>query len=99
MLHLKELGTVSDRIASSPALGAMGWLRSWTVELRRRKLQRDAFATLLKVDDDILQDVVGLRRDQVERAARLPLTVDAARAVRLMQDVLPSRDAFGRLRR
>lgn len=69
--------------AGSTRLG--GWFRSWTEERRRRKLRRDAFATLLRVDGDVLEDVTGLRRDQVEAAARLPLDVDALERLQVMR--------------
>ncbi|ORE98343.1 hypothetical protein [Aurantimonas sp. 22II-16-19i] len=67
--------------------GAGGWLRSWTVERRRQKLRRDAIATLLRVDDDVLRDITGLERHQVEAAARLPLEVDALDRLRRMRAV------------
>ncbi len=75
----------SDEAPSSTA----GWLRSWSAERRRRRLRREAFQTLLKVDDNILDDIAGLRHEQVEQAARLPLSVDALEAIRLMQRQMP----------
>ncbi|MFY0734020.1 MULTISPECIES: hypothetical protein [Aurantimonas] len=65
--------------------GLVGWLHNWTVEKRRQRLCRDAFNTLLRVDDHILEDVTGLTRPQVEEVARLPLTVDALDAIARLQ--------------
>ena len=83
--------TGTDEVAAREPTGPMGWLKSWTVERRRQRLQREAFHTLLRVDADILEDVTGLRRDQVERAARLPLDVDATKAVQMMREQEPGR--------
>ena len=66
--------------------GLVGWLHSWTVEKRRQRLCREAFNTLLRVDDHILEDVTGLTRPQVEEAARLPLAVDALEAIARLQE-------------
>lgn len=84
------LRTATDKVAAKAATGPMGWLKSWTVERRRQRMQREAFHTLLRVDADILEDVTGLRRDQVERAAQLPLHVDATKAVQMMRDPAPA---------
>ena len=62
-------------------------LRAWTVERRRQKLRRDAIATLLRVDDNVLRDITGLERHQVEAAARLPLEVDALERLRRMRNI------------
>lgn len=59
--------------------------RAWTMEKRRQKLRRHSISTLLNVDDNILRDVVGVGREDVERAVRMPLDVDAAKMIRLMQ--------------
>jgi uncharacterized protein YjiS (DUF1127 family) len=66
--------------------GLVGWLHNWTVEKRRQRLCRDAFNTLLRVDDHILEDVTGLTRPQVEEVARLPLAVDALEAIARLQE-------------
>ena len=47
---------------------------------RQRRDARDAFVGLLHQDDRILADI-GVLRDEIEWAARLPLDVDAARAL------------------
>lgn len=56
--------------------------RNWTERQRRQRLRRQAFATLLHVDDNILEDVSGLTRAQVEHLARLPLHLDAVEEAR-----------------
>ncbi|MBB4005350.1 MAG: hypothetical protein V7704_10575 [Aurantimonas endophytica] len=76
---------LGDEEADLPASGLVTRLKSWTVERRRQRLQRDAFNTLLRVDGHILADVTGLTREQVEHAARLPLSVDATQVIRLIQ--------------
>ena len=45
------------------------------------RLRRDAFLNLLTLDDAILDDI-GVTREAVNRAARLPLEINAARALR-----------------
>ena len=51
------------------------------VELRREQQEsRDAFRHLLKLDDNLLQDI-GVTRADVERAAKLPLAEDAAQVL------------------
>ena len=79
---------LADKAASKTTV-PLGWLQGWSVQRRRQRLQRQAFNSLLKVDADILEDVTGLRRDQVERAAMLPLSVDATKAVRMMRQQTP----------
>ena len=56
-------------------------LLSWVKRRREQRENRDAYAQLLKLDDALLQDI-GVTRAEVERAARLPLSVDAARVLR-----------------
>ncbi|MCK5931309.1 MAG: hypothetical protein KAG89_03975 [Fulvimarina manganoxydans] len=69
-----------ESLAHSSAL--VSYLRSWSTERRRQRLQRDAFNSLLKLDDDILWDVVGVRREDVVRLANLPIGVDAMAALK-----------------
>ncbi|MCQ0987472.1 hypothetical protein [Jiella marina] len=76
---------IEETAHAAGVTGLGGWFKSWTEERRRRKLRRDAFATLLRVDDDVLEDITGLRRDQVEAAARLPLDVDALERLQAMR--------------
>lgn len=54
----------------------IGAVRTWY----QRRTDRAAFNTLLSLDDHMLDDV-GVTRWEVERAARLPMRVDAAQAV------------------
>jgi uncharacterized protein YjiS (DUF1127 family) len=56
-------------------------LREAVSTWRSRRDSRDAFVNLLHQDDRILADI-GVLRDEVEWAARLPLAVDAATALR-----------------
>lgn len=46
-------------------------------ERTRRRRERRSFRRLLSLDDHMLGDL-GVERHQVERAARMPLSVDAA---------------------
>lgn len=53
---------------------------SWYVTRQERKISRDAFQHLLKLDDGLLDDI-GVTRDAVRWAASLPLSEDAAQAL------------------
>ena len=64
------------------ASAVVSYLRSWSAERRRQRLRRDAFNSLLKLDDAILLDVVGVRREDVVRLANLPIGVDAMAALK-----------------
>ncbi|MEX6504891.1 hypothetical protein [Jiella sp. M17.18] len=68
---------IEEKAATRRIGGVAGWFRSWTEERRRRKLRRDAAATLLRVDDAVLEDVTGIDRVQLEAVLRLPLEIDA----------------------
>ena len=68
--------TRSDLTAIT-AHGALTRLRAWTAERRQRRIDRAAFQTLLGLDDQMLRDI-GVTRDEVRRAASLPLSVNAA---------------------
>jgi uncharacterized protein YjiS (DUF1127 family) len=48
---------------------------------RQQYIDRDAFLQMLKLDDELLDDI-GVNREAVLWAARLPLSEDAARALR-----------------
>ncbi len=74
-----------DEETDLAASGFAARLKSWNVERRQQRLRRDAFNTLLRVDDHILADITGLTRAQVEHAARLPLSVDAISVIRMRQ--------------
>ena len=76
---------IEDKAATNIPAGSGGWLRSWTQERRRQKLRRDAIATLLRVDADILRDITGLERHQVEGVASMPLEVDALKLLQELQ--------------
>ena len=52
-------------------------LRAWAAEREQRRIDRAAFRTLLGLDDQMLRDI-GVTRDEVRRAANLPLSVNAA---------------------
>lgn len=60
----------------------VSYLKSWSAERRRQRLRRDAFNSLLKLDDNILWDVVGVCREDVVRLANLPIGVDAMAALK-----------------
>ena len=83
--HRQDPRSLGDEEADLPAYGFVARLKSWSVERRHQRLRRDAFNTLLRVDDHILADITGLTRAQVEHAARLPLSVDATEIVRMKQ--------------
>ena len=55
-------------------------LKGYLNTLQRRRESRDAFKHLLSLDDALLRDV-GVTRADVEWAAQLPLSVNAARAL------------------
>ena len=76
---------IEETAGARSSTGPAGWFRSWTQERRRQKLRRDAVATLLRVDTNILKDITGLERQQVEAAARLPLEVDAMEQLKRMR--------------
>ncbi|MBP0614792.1 hypothetical protein [Jiella mangrovi] len=78
---------IEETAAANVRAGSGGWLRSWSRERRLQKLRRDALATLLRVDSDILRDITGLERHQVVAAAKLPLEVDALDRLRRMRDI------------
>ena len=92
--HRQDPRRLGDEEADLPGLVAR--LKSWSVERRYQRLRRDAFNTLLRVDDHILADVTGLTRAQVEHAARLPLSVDATEIVRTKQAGIVARGRDGR---
>ncbi|MFK7861907.1 MAG: hypothetical protein AB8B64_24050 [Granulosicoccus sp.] len=48
---------------------------------RQQKIDRDAFLTMLSLDDSLLNDI-GVTRSEVRWAANLPLSEDAAVALR-----------------
>ncbi len=55
-------------------------LKDYLNTLQRRRESRDAFKHLLSLDEALLKDV-GVTRADVEWAAQLPLSVNAARAL------------------
>ncbi|MEC5324664.1 hypothetical protein [Aurantimonas sp. A3-2-R12] len=85
MLRSAFLPKHVDEASAQTSTNGFAWLRSWSLERRRQRLRREAFDTLLRVDADILEDVTGLQRKQLEHAARLPLSIDALKALRSMQ--------------
>lgn len=87
--------TVSRRLAAVFTSFLRSINRSWTA-WRARRDRRDAFANLLACDDRMLADM-GVRRDEVEWAARLPLNVDAVRALHLRAEGRRRDEARGRL--
>ena len=70
LMHSIPFTRPGDEDAGVSRPGLVGRLKSWTVERRRQRIQRDAFATLLRVHPGILEDVTGLTRRQVEHAAK-----------------------------
>ncbi|MEF2074315.1 hypothetical protein [Consotaella aegiceratis] len=85
---------------NEPETSREDWIsraRTWTVARRRQRLRRQAFRSLLTVDDHILDDI-GLSRTLVEQAARTPVTVDAIALVQneqraaLAQELARDRD-------
>ncbi|MFG6080052.1 DUF1127 domain-containing protein [Paracoccus litorisediminis] len=67
----------SIRVAFRPLTSR---LRGVFEEHRRNKIRRYAFLNLLRLDDEILEDI-GVTRAEVEDAARLPLHVNASQAL------------------
>lgn len=89
MLRSVFLPKPADATSSRTPSSAIAWLRSWSAERRRQRLRREAFQTLLRVDANILEDIAGLRREQVEHALRMSLADDALKALRSMQRQAP----------
>lgn len=77
----RETSTMNRSAPGQPVRTAMrllmSGLRGMFEAYRRDKIKRDAFLNLLCLDDKILDDI-GLTRAEVERAARLPLRVNAS---------------------
>ncbi|WP_163575564.1 hypothetical protein [Halomonas faecis] len=63
-----------------PPLGLIHAIDHWWWAYRRRRQFRQRFLPLLAHDDHILEDM-GHRRDDILWASRLPLKVDALRAL------------------
>ncbi|MEF2553622.1 hypothetical protein VQ042_20095 [Aurantimonas sp. A2-1-M11] len=93
MLHHS---TLPPRLGDERVTGLAGRLKNWTVERRRQRLRRDAFNTLLHVDDHILADITGLTREQVAEMARQPLAVDALDAICRLQERASARHGASR---
>ncbi|WP_323716034.1 DUF1127 domain-containing protein [Paracoccus aminovorans] len=80
----KEICTMNPPLRS-PWIGtalraAMARLRGRFETNRRDRERRDAFLNLLRLDDQILDDI-GVTRAEVARAARLPLRLNASDAL------------------
>lgn len=80
-LTYRDLGRRAPAGVRFPTFGrvfraAIDAVAAW----RSRRDSRDAFANLLYQDDRVLADI-GVLRDEVEWAARLPLDMDAAAAL------------------
>lgn len=71
-------------------------VHEYLVRRREQRGRRMAFLNLTRLDDHVLDDI-GVTREEVERAAAMPLEVDAARALQAMarrrrlQDETPER--------
>lgn len=63
-----------------PPLGLIHALETWWWAYRRRRRFRQGMLPLLACDDAILKDI-GYRRADIHWALRLPLKVDALRAL------------------
>lgn len=59
---------------------AIQGIARWMKRRQDLRDRRDAFSHLLKLDDSLLEDI-GVTRMDVQRAARLPLSIDAAQAL------------------
>lgn len=80
--HLDQTNTVKGRRVLPPAQmpGFGRRFLQWIERRREQRESRDAFSHLLKLDDSLLLDI-GVTRADVERAANLPLTEDAAQVL------------------
>lgn len=65
--------------------GGLDRLERYLDQRRHDKEQRDAFKTLLTLEERLLDDI-GLTRDDVEWASRLPVHVNAANALRHLHE-------------
>lgn len=61
-------------------LSTYGTLRNRLAIRHQQKIDRQAFESMLSLDDDLLQDI-GVTRDAVRWAAALPLEENAAQAL------------------
>ena len=77
-------GALARRLADLASAG-FGRLRARAAESRRRRLDRQAFLTLLGKEDWLYRDV-GVSRADIEWAARLPLHMNAARELDRLRD-------------
>lgn len=82
MTRETSIMTLSAPVRSIRAVAAalMSRLRGAVAARRRHRIRRDAFLNLLRLDDEILDDI-GVTRAEVESAARLPLRVNASQAL------------------
>jgi uncharacterized protein YjiS (DUF1127 family) len=62
------------------ATGLVQRARTALVTYREQRMTRDAFMNTVHLDDRLLDDI-GVTREEVERAARLPLRVNASHAL------------------
>ena len=69
-----------DRSIRTAARALILRLRGRFELYRRNKVRRAAFLNLLRLDDNILEDI-GVTRAEVEDAARLPLRANASAAL------------------
>ena len=81
----QDLNLISEQsacqLAPSWSLTSMTTrLKDYLNTVKRRRESRDAFRHLLSLDEALLRDV-GVTRADVEWAAQLPLSVNAARAL------------------
>lgn len=63
----------------------IGQRRAIAAELRRQRLEREAFRALLGKEDWVYRDM-GTNRADVEWAARLPMHINAARELDRLRD-------------
>lgn len=75
-----------------PPLGLITAVEHWWHVFRRRRQFRRGFLTLLAHDDRILEDM-GYHRDDILWALRLPLRVDALKALEECRALRKARQA------
>lgn len=82
LINARENGLTSSLYEAkrSTVRQAYRRLSGWLKTRHERKINRDAFSHLLKLDDGLLDDI-GVTRDSVRWAASLPLSVDASCAL------------------
>ncbi len=80
---MTPINNVTAPTSIIPGFVQQGWISFWRAAKRRRqaRIDRDAFRTMLGLEEHMLRDI-GVTRGDVVWASRLPLSVNAAEELR-----------------